>query len=61
MMVYQNRPMGLEFDTCGLDFQKRAVAYPQTKKCVHLLRPWCDAKNFSMSKPVFTNMSAGVV
>ncbi len=30
------------------------------KKCIRLLRPWRDAKHFSMSKTVFINTSAGV-
>ncbi len=43
-----------------LHFQKPAVAYSNKKKCVRLLRPCRDAKHFSTSKPVFTNMSVGV-
>ncbi len=33
------------------------LQYLNKKKCVRLLRPWRDAKHFSTSKPVFTNMS----
>ncbi len=36
------------------------LQYYDNKKCVHLLRPWREAKHFSTSKTVFINTSAGV-
>ncbi len=36
------------------------LQYSNKKKCVRLLRSWRDAKHFSTSKIVFTNMSVDV-
>ncbi len=45
----------LEQHTAKTAYIFKNLQYSNKKACVRLLRPWRDAKHFSMLKPIFTN------